>query len=328
MKPKERVIRAIEFNSPDRMPICSFHLPTKKFSDFLINSIKYKTDIMMTSFIYKRKKIDKETAIDSWGCTWKSLGNMGEVVNSPLKDWNNLINLKAPDYANFHSLLFIRLSRLIFRKKFLIGALPDMVFSLCQFLRGYTEFMIDLYENRDEMIKLVSIITELNLKLIDIYADLRMDAVMGWDDFGLQNSLMISPEMFREIFKPAYKAIIERTHQHGMKFILHSCGYIIDIIEDFIEIGLDVLQCDQQDNMGIDNLNERYGGRITFFCPVDIQTTLPSDDIDKIRMKALELRRTLGGHKGGLIGKVYPTPKDIGVSEKNIGVMLKAFREK
>jgi hypothetical protein len=327
MKSKERVIRAIEFRSPDRVPICSFHLPTRKFGDFLINSIKYKTDIMMTSFIYKRKKIDKETAMDSWGAVWRSLGNKGEVISSPLKDWSNLDNLKVPDYADSKSLFFIRLSRMIFKRKFLIGALPDMVFSLCQYLRGFTEFMIDLYEYKDEMIKLASIITELNLRLIDRYADLKMDAVMGWDDLGLQNSLMISPEMFQEVFKPAYKAMIDRAHERGMKFILHSCGYIIDIIEDFVEIGLDVIQCDQQDNMGIDNLNKRYGGRITFFCPADIQTTLPSDDPEKIRLKALELKSKLGGHDGGLIGKVYPTPKDIGVSEKSIGVMLKAFRE-
>ena len=56
---------------------------------------------------------------------------------------------------------------------------------------------------------------------------------------------------------------------------MHSCGGILDVIEDFVEIGVDVLQIDQQDNMGIDELARRFAGRLCFFCPVDIQTTLP-----------------------------------------------------
>ena len=328
MKSKERVLRALEFRSPDRIPIGTLHLPTRKFSDYLVNSMKYRNDIMMTSYIYKRKKIDKETSVDAWGAVWKSLGNKGEVIDSPLKDWSGLDGLKLPNYKTNNSIFFIKLSRAIFRKKFLIGNMPDMIFSLCHYLRGYVEFMQDLYDYRENIEKLVSIIVKLNIELIDKYADLHIDCIMGCDDLGLQNSLMINPVMWREIFKPGYKAMIDRAHERGMKFFLHSCGYIIDIIGDFIEIGLDALQCDQQDNMGVDRLNERYGGKITFFSPVDIQTTLSTNDEEKIRLKSKHLVETLGSHNGGFIGKVYPSPKDIGVTEKSIGFMLQSFLSK
>jgi len=327
MNHKERVLRALEFRSPDRVPVCTMHVPTVKLSDFLRIMLKFNSDIFMTSVVYRKKKISKTTSIDPWGAVWESLGNKGEVIESPLKDWSGLNNLKIPDYLTRGNRYFVKFTRLIFKRKYLLGNLPDMIFSLCHYLRGYDKFMEDFYFDRENLEKLVSIIVEHNLKLIDFYADCGLDAVMGADDLGLQHSLMISPEMWREIFKPGYKAMIERAHLKGMKFILHSCGYIIDIIDDFIEIGLDSLQCDQQDNMGIDNLNDRFGGRIAFFSPTDIQTTLSTNDGNKILEKARKLKATLGAHNGGFMGKVYPTPKDIGATEKSIYLMLKGFRE-
>lgn len=325
MKSKERVIRALEFSGPDRVPRCTLHKPTKKFSDYLRIIFKFRNDIMATSFIYHRKKINKTTSRDVWGAVWTSYGNKGEVTESPLSDWSGLDELKAPNYINKLGIDLIKATRVFMRNKFLIGNLPDMIFSRCHYLRGFTNFMEDLYDEPEKIKKLVRIIVNNNIKLIDKYASLKVDAVMGADDLGLQSSLMISPAMWREIFKPAYKAMIDRAHEKGMKFILHSCGYIIDIIEDFIEIGLDCLQCDQQDNIGIDNLNERFGGRISFFSPTDIQTTLSTNDEKKIRSKAEHLVKTLGSHKGGLIAKAYPSPKDIGVQEKSVMVMFEAF---
>lgn len=327
MKCKERVLKALEFKGPDRAPICTMHIPTKKFKDFLKTTFTIKTDMFITSYVYKRKKLTKTTSMDVWGAVWKSFGNKGEVIDSPLKDWSGLDTLKVPNYLTFSSILFVKLTRLIFKNKFLIGNIPDMIFSLCTYLRGYVQCMEDFYFEKENILKLIDITVNLNLKLIDKYADLGLDAVMGCDDLGLQNSLMISPEMWREIFKPGYAKMIARAHERGMKFILHSCGQIKDIIDDFIEIKLDALQCDQQDNMGIDELNQRFGGKISFFSPVDIQTTLSTNDQEKIYQKARKLVRTLGSHNGGFLGKVYPSPKDIGVTEKSIQTMLKAFIE-
>ncbi|OQC14858.1 MAG: methylcobalamin:coenzyme M methyltransferase [Firmicutes bacterium ADurb.Bin080] len=325
MKAKERVIRALEFRGPDRVPRCILHKPTKKISDYLRIMFKFRNDIMATSFVYRRKKITKTKSRDVWGAVWTSFGNKGEVTESPLSDWSGLEKLKAPEYINNFGVNLIKMTRFFAGNKFLIGNLPDMIFSRCHYLRGFTNFMEDLYDEPENIKKLVWIIAENNIKLIDKYAELKVDGVIGADDLGLQTSLMISPSMWREIFKPAYKAMIERAHQKGMKFILHSCGYIIDVIEDFIEIGLDCLQCDQQDNMGIENLNDRFGGRISFFSPTDIQTTLSTNDEQKISEKAEQLVKTLGSHKGGLIAKAYPSPKDIGVEEKSVLKMFEAF---
>lgn len=330
MKAKERVIRAMEFRSPDRIPISKMHLPAKGFLETINVLLLYPSDISNIMMFSRKKKVSKHHYKDNWGAIWHKVNDKGQVVDSPLKDWSGLDNLKVPDYFTPFNILLVKLARKIAPTRFLIAHMEDMIFSRVQFLRGYVNFMEDLYFERENIEILLDKVVDLNIKMINKYADLGVDGVIGFDDLGLQDRLMISPDMWREIFKSRYKKLIDTAHNRGIKFILHSCGYIFEIIEDFIEIGLDALQCDQQDNMGVDNLNEKFGGRIAFFSPVDVQTTLSSNDYKKISEKTKYLMKTLGGHNGGLIGKVYPTPKDLGANEKSVRVMLDAFlgREK
>ena len=133
--------------------------------------------------------------------------------------------------------------------------------------------------------------------------------------------------MWREIFKPRYAKIIKKLHQHGMHFIIHSCGYIFELIEDFIEIGVDVVQIDQQDNMGIDSLAEKYAGRICFFCPVDIQSTLATGNFSDIEAKAKHLMKAFGNKNGGFMAKTYPQPDAINIPEQNTAFMCDVFKK-
>jgi hypothetical protein len=106
---------------------------------------------------------------------------------------------------------------------------------------------------------------------------------------------------------------------------LHSCGYIVDILDDLIEIGLDVIQMDQQENMGLDLLGERFGGRITFYSPVDIQYTMVRGSLDDIRAYARRMVETLGRPDGGFIPKWYGDPRGAGHSREAIDAMCEEF---
>ena len=328
MKSKERVYRALEFNNPDRVPLYVLHVPNGDLMEFLKIILKYKSDIGMAAFRLGYENLGENKRKDAWGAIWRYEGqNKGEVVVSPLKEWSELDTLTAPNYFNRKSLFVVKLAKKLYSKKFMIGGLPDMIFSRMHYLRGFVPFMEDLYFEQDNLKRLASIITTNNIQLIKKYAELGYDAVMGADDFGLQERLMISPDMWREFIKPYYKIMVDEAKKLNLKFILHSCGYIMEIIEDLIEIGVDALQLDQQDNMGIDVLQERFGGRIAFFSPIDIQSTLSTNDEAKIRAKGKELITKLG-KGGGFIGKTYPTPKPIGVSEKSVRIMLESFLDK
>jgi len=64
------------------------------------------------------------------------------------------------------------------------------------------------------------------------------------EDWGTQDRLLVSPTMWAHAVQAFYKALVDRAHSQNLRVIMHSCGYIYDIIEDLIEVGIDCLQLD------------------------------------------------------------------------------------
>jgi uroporphyrinogen-III decarboxylase len=170
----------------------------------------------------------------------------------------------------------------------------------------------------------VNLLADMNIEIIKRYAELGIDGVINCDDWGLQNSLMISPDAWREIWKPAYKRVYDAAHTAGMDTWLHSCGYIIDIIDDLIDVGLNALHMDQQQNMGLDNL-KCFRGRITFFAPADTQKIMPNGNPDEIRGYCRKMSECLGTKSGGFIPRWYTDPKGVGHSRESIEIMCNEF---
>lgn len=101
--------------------------------------------------------------------------------------------------------------------------------------------------------------------------------------------------------------------------------YIVSILEDLIEIGLDVIQMDQQGNMGIEMLGKRFGGKITFWCPVDIQATMAHGTLEEIRAACRKLVTKLGRPEGGFIAAWYSDPAAVGHRPEAIEAMCDEF---
>lgn len=139
------------------------------------------------------------------------------------------------------------------------------------------------------------------------------DAVMMWDDWGMQNSLYISLPSFRSLWKPAYARVGQKAHSLGMCFFLHSCGYVEDAVPDFIECGVDAFQFDQPSIYHQDKLRDMLGGHAALYAPVDIQQILPTGDRDLIEREARRMLALYFHDGGGLIAKDYPSLDDIGV---------------
>ena len=148
------------------------------------------------------------------------------------------------------------------------------------------------------------------LRQISIYSEVGADGVFFCEDWGTQIRLLVSPTMWRDIFRPDFERMISHAHSLGLTVWMHSCGKITDIVPDLVELGMDVLQFDQPDLHGIDTLAE-FHDKVTYWCPVDIQTTLLSGSQSIIQEKAREMVRKLGAG-GGLIAKDYPDEFSIG----------------
>jgi hypothetical protein len=314
MTPKEVVKRTVKFENPDRL-VKSF--PEKFGSDF--------GGVGMTPSPDARQS-GKGEFVDEWGAVWENIGicNLGEVKEFPLKDWNDFNKLRIPDINDPK-----RWDTLEEQKQnqgdLFVMAYGISLYERVHFIRGLENTWTDIYTDTEKLEKLISILVEMNLEAIKHYSKVKPDAYMWCDDWGLQDRLMISPEKWRDIWKPAYAEVYKAAHEAGMLTFLHSCGHIVDILDDLIEAGLDVIQMDQQVNMGLDLLSERFKGRIAFWCPVDIQAIMCNHTLDEIRAYCHEIFEKLGSKEGGFLPKWYGDPVGAGHSEEAVNAMCEEF---
>ncbi|HAU36108.1 MAG TPA: hypothetical protein DCX07_00125 [Phycisphaerales bacterium] len=262
---------------------------------------------------------------DEWGAVWENLGgtHLGEVKDYPLKDWSDWGSLKIPDVNDPARWKNVVGARERAGDKFLIGYGLSL-YERVHFLRGLENTWADIYENPEPLGRLVDVLAEMNLAMMRGYAAEGVEGLMWCDDWGLQDRLMISPDKWREIWKPRYARVYAASHAAGMSNWLHSCGYIVDILDDLIEIGLDAIHMDQQENMGLELLGRRFGGRITFFSCADIQTAMQRPP-EQVRQYCREMVRRLSTSQGGFIPRWYTDPQGAGHSQQAIAAMCEEF---
>lgn len=311
MKRREIVRRAIHFEGPPRLPV---EFPEPYGTDFAYTGPSPSPDDRPSQ------------GRDEWGALWRNIGvcRLGEVQQPALLDWADFDALPIPDIHDPKRWTALEDAREQAEDRYLIGG-GISIYERVHFIRGLHNAWTDVYAEPDRLRALIDILVDMNLAAIARYAEADVDGYMFCDDWGLQNALMIPPEAWRAIWKPAYARIYGAAHDAGMDTLLHSCGYIVDILDDFIEIGLDVIQMDQQENMGLEHLGKRFGGRIAFWCPVDIQNTMARGDAAKIRTYCRRMVQALGQPEGGFLARWYADPAGAGHTQEAIDAMCDEF---
>jgi hypothetical protein len=266
---------------------------------------------------------------DEWGCTWATLTNFdkGEVVEGAIADWSQLDAYRPPDMGRPQDYRKAAAAFAASPEMFRIGHLPGFTFNIARYIRKMEHYLADLIIERENIDRLHAIVRGQLLKAIDCYADAGADAVMFGEDWGTQDRLMVSPAMWREIFRPEFEALCGRARERGLFVIMHSCGKMTDIIPDLIECGVHCLQFDQPRLHGIEFLARNFGGKVSFWCPVDIQRTLQTRDIGRIREDARLMVEQLGGQGGGFIAGRYPSDEAIGLGPEYQDAACQAFVE-
>jgi len=323
MTGREIVQRAVHFQGPERI---GMSLPAP-----------YPRDIA-TWGVLKRPGFDDQRRFegeneywrDEWGCTWCRLGGIskGEVIKGAIEDWSELDNYQPPDFGLEARYAEARQIVAANADKYLIGGLPGgWVFAAARYIRKMETYLMDLVLEPERVERLHDLIVAENMKVIRKAGELGLQAVMVWEDWGTQTGPLVSPEMFRRIFKPRIRAQCELAHSLGLDCWMHSCGAMTALIPDLIDAGVQVFQFDQPTLHGIDYLNDHFGGRAAFWCPVDIQKTLQTKDPAKIRAEARDLCRKLGGHRGGFIAGYYGDNVAIGLDPSVQDIACRVFVE-
>ena len=320
MTGREIVIKTLNYDWPERI---AMELPSPYPNDFY--SCSYNLTGSETSKWYK---IDKNTEerIDEWGNIWRRLDGRtkGEIHKGILDNLDMIEKIGLPDLDNYQNYKEAEGNFASNKDKFRIGSLPGFAFNITRKMRKLDQYLVDLLLNKDKILILNEKINSLLEKAIENYAKAGADAILFCEDWGTQENLMISPELWREIFKPGFIRLCNVAHKHDLKVFMHSCGKMTVIIPDLIECGIDVLQFDQPKIHGIDKLAE-YSGKVTYWCPADIQNTLQSRDEEVIESDIKEMLEKLGGKGGGFIARYYGDNEGIGLDVKWQDIACRAF---
>ena len=161
-------------------------------------------------------------------------------------------------------------------------------------IRDPEEWYVSMITRRGYIEEIFRLQLELQMKNLECYRQAvgdRIDViVISSTDFGSQNGPFISPQAYREIFKPLHKTMNDWVHAHTpWKTFFHSCGSIVAFFDDFAEAGVDVLNPVQISAAGIapESLKEHYGDRFVFWGgAVDAQHTFAFSTPDQVREEA------------------------------------------
>jgi hypothetical protein len=306
MTPRDIVNQTLEFSSPQRV--------ARSFHDSDIVSIRYRLSSRHQDWRQIRKDYWERT--DEWGNKWARLDatSRGQVIKGVLEDLDTLEAYQFPDYSQPESYHQVRLERETRPEEWLIGELPGFTFGVAWRLLGLEQYLMNLLPRLEQLRRLHDRIDALLMNMITRYSESGVDAVMIWEDWGTQDHLMIDPGLWEQEFFPRFSALCRQAHEQGIRVVMHSCGQVGDIIPGLIRAGIDVLQFDQPDLHGISRLAEyQQDSPVTFWCPVDIQTTLQSRDEAVIRAKAREMLDKLWRGQGGFIAGYYDDNPSIGL---------------
>jgi uroporphyrinogen-III decarboxylase len=313
---KELVRKAVRFGNPERFPVSNPYDLSR-------------SDIMNVEVIRNYMGPDKRHS--EWGFEWSHLDNdltMGQPKAAVIKSREDLLNYRAPDPDDPTRFDATRAARaehgeaMYYKANFVLSGFATM-----SFLRGFAEIMEDLYLDRDLVEELADLVFGFEESLFGHIAKQGFSAIGLADDWGSQENLLISPALWREVFKPRYRRQVELAHGLGLDVYFHCCGYIYDIIPDLIEIGIDILNPGQPNINGIERMGKDFSGKICFACPVSYQTTGISGTREEIRREVRQLAECLGNRGGGLIGLIPTDIIGLGAKRENIDYMLEAFTE-
>ncbi|MGB9620541.1 MAG: uroporphyrinogen decarboxylase family protein, partial [Armatimonadota bacterium] len=311
---RENWLRVVEFRYPERIPCgigfspLTWHTHREKLKEVILRHPllfpgyqKGKTDFDSFGDVYR----EGEYYTDNWGCTWYNrIGGLeGQVVGHPLEDWSALAGYEFPDVMtksergdrDWNSIRET-IAHQRERGELVVGN-GERLFDRLYFLRGFENLTADFATDDPHLQVLIDRFTEHQLKLVNEYLKIGVDAIAFHTDIGTQNALMISPAKFRKYIKPMFMTLFRPIREAGAHVILSSDGRLIEIVDDLIECGVSVHDPQLRANT-LDDIEKFYKGRLCANVDLDRQmwAFCTPEDIDaQVRQVVERLYTPEGG---------------------------------
>lgn len=256
MIPRERMLRALDFQPVDVVPLQIHPSPAGLFEhgmkllelmracghDFGDLGNLRLPSIPATDFDAEGRY--RVIRTDEWGTTWEHriFGVWGYRTGYPLADISRLAEYKMPAVERLSGVRLAAQAEGEARQRnyFHLGGGASL-FETMQSLRPFEDVLIDIAQDTPEINLLADRLVEYNLRLVENALETGVEAIAVGDDFGTQQGCMISPQTWRRFFLPRYQALTAPIKKAGKRIFFHSCGQIGPILEDLRQAGADVI---------------------------------------------------------------------------------------
>lgn len=357
MTPKQRVLTTLRKQEPDRVPIFANLTPQvaeklgKQLNllygpeDSFLSTRTSHTEILVelgndAVGIGAGRAADAPSVVlpdgrirDEWGIIYSPIGLYSEAVERPLADIEDVSDLdnyrfpKADAPGRFATAE--KMVQTYGDQYAVIATLEATMFEMAWNLVGLEKYLVDLMQKRPYALRILDELLVYSIGCGQQLIELGADVIWTGDDFGTQQGMMLSPKLWREVFKPRFRQLFAELRRTRPDILIayHSCGSIRPIIDDMMEIGLDILNPIQPQAVQMDlaELKKTYGDRLAFFGGIDIQGTLPNGTPEQVKAEVRERIRTAGVGGGYLLAPAHNIQPDTPI--ENIYAMFEAVKE-
>lgn len=239
-----------------------------------------------------------------------------EIIDWPIKtkdDWKEIKKLLTPDFTRVDWASGLSRNKTAYEEgKFCVFS-GGYGYDILQSYMKSEQLLITMVEDPGWVKEMIMTLAELTIVMADLMIrnGFKFDGAFLFNDMGYRNGLLFSPDTYMKTHYEADKIVFDYFHSKGMKVFLHSCGNVKELIPVLIEVGLDCLQpLEVKAGMDLIELKEKYGDKLSFMGGIDVRLMSdpdPSKIEEEIKRK-FEVAKKNGGY---IYHSDHSVPKDV-----------------
>jgi len=339
MNSRERVITALERRQPDRVPLFECIIDAGVMDAVLpgcdyyaFNEFIGLDNVSQNRSSWSRDNvdmIDEERGLfrDKWGVI-RAFGpeSTPAPIEGPIKSPADLRRYQPPDPEADDVLGHLPEIISRYRGKKAVTAICRDAFFNPAFLRGTSQFLMDMIDNPRLVHELIEVALSYDIRAMQRMIEAGVDVVVFGDDYADKNSTLMSPAHFKQFILPGLKRCVDAAHDAGAYVVKHTDGNIMPIIDMIVETGPDALNpLEPQAGMDIDRIKRDYGERVALIGNIDcgyLLSEAPVEEVRRVTRETIEVAAPGGGYCLSSSNSIHSS-----VRPENFMAMVETLRE-
>lgn len=339
MNGRERIMKVLERGVPDRVPTMELAIDDKVIQELLPGATQldfhehFDLDGIHVFYDMLYEDVGPYLKKDFFGLV-RDFRDMEGLFPMPLEplikddaDPNKFLDtykMPDPDDPRIYKDLVAAVKR--FKGERAIAFAVHSCFAYGQFIRGYENLLVDYYMNPEFAVRLADMISDFFAAMAKNAIEMGAEIIADGDDYAGTNGLIMSVEQIKEFNLPALRKLIRVAHDHGIPFVKHCDGNVMDLIEILIEEGVDCLNpIEPVPGMDIGLIKQKYGQRIALWGGVDCTNLLTFGTPEQVREVTIDCLKKAGPNGGYILSSTNTIHH--GVPGSNFLAMLQTLRE-